>query len=443
MKNEDGSIEYKSELTNHLKREIVSFLNSHGGIIYLGVDDKTQEALPISESQRHNWEETISRWATNAFYPTPYSLIEVIPNEEVFSIKVRAGRHKPYAIAKNGFDARGVYIRDGSSAVKASNELVRRMQQKYEISGEFDEEISDNQELKFDVASNVFGDLGLKFDKNSLQMVRSEGIRPYNNAALLISNQNPYIAKLAVYDGSDVMSFKDKKEFTGAITEQIDDILKYISLINRKHVTITGKAQRIEMLDYPNVAIREAVVNAFMHRDYLLHSDVKVELFDDRLEITSPGGIPDGLTLEEIKDGLTAKRNPRLIHILDKMQYIENYGTGIRRMFTAYTEQDSLLEPEFDIRENSFKVVLPNRNQISSLKTMDEKLINNVDLTLNEKNIFMIMKKNQRKLKRLEIEKLTDLSRNQVFTALNKLQDSGIVEKTGASVSTRYELSSK
>lgn len=274
-------------------------------------------------------------------------------------------------------------------------------------------------------------------------MVRSEGIRPYNNAALLISNQNPYIAKLAVYDGSDVMSFKDKKEFTGAITEQIDDILKYISLINRKHVTITGKAQRIEMLDYPNVAIREAVVNAFMHRDYLLHSDVKVELFDDRLEITSPGGIPDGLTLEEIKDGLTAKRNPRLIHILDKMQYIENYGTGIRRMFTAYTEQDSLLEPEFDIRENSFKVVLPNRNQISSLKTMDEKLINNVDLTLNEKNIFMIMKKNQRKLKRLEIEKLTDLSRNQVFTALNKLQDSGIVEKTGASVSTRYELSSK
>lgn len=441
MKNEDGGIEYKSELTNHLKREIVSFLNGHGGIIYLGVDDKTREELTISDSKRHKWEETISQWATNAFYPIPYSLIEVIPNEKVFSVKVRAGRHKPYAIAKNGFDASGVYIRGGSSAVKASNELVRRMQQKYEISGEFDEEISDNQELKFDAASNIFDDLGLKFDKNSLQMVRSKGIRLYNNAALLISNQNPFIAKLAVYDGLDVMSFKDKKEFTGAVTEQIDNVLKYISLINRKRVTITGEAQRIEMLDYPNVAVREAVVNAFMHRDYLLHSDVKIELFDDRLEVISPGGIPDGLTLEEIKDGLTAKRNPRLIHILDKMQYIENYGTGIRRMFTVYAEQDSILEPIFDIRENSFKVVLPNRNSISNLKNMKEKIVRKINLTLNEKIIFTIMKKNQKKLKRSEIEKMTDLSRNQVFTALNKLQNSGLVEKTGASVSTRYELS--
>ncbi|MCM6844805.1 hypothetical protein NE293_09070 [Latilactobacillus curvatus] len=232
------------------------------------------------------------------------------------------------------------------------------MQQQYKVSGEFDSELSDNQDLDFSVATRVFNELGLKFDKNSLQMVIPEGIRSYNNAALLVSNQNPYIVKLAVYDGLDVMPFKDKKEFTGAITEQIDDVLKYISLVNRKQITITGEAQRVERFDYPNIAIREAVVNAFMHRDYLLHSDVKIELFDDRLEIISPGGIPDGLTLEEIKDGLTAKRNPRLIHILDKMQYIENYGTGIRRMFTAYSEQHSMLEgsyvknPDIKVRTN-------------------------------------------------------------------------------------------
>ncbi|MCP8857440.1 ATP-binding protein [Latilactobacillus fuchuensis] len=443
MVNEDGGIEYKRELTNRLKREIVSFLNSqNGGIIYLGVDDKTREPLQISEDTRHAWEGTISQWITNAFYPIPYSLIEILPNEAVFTIKVRAGRNKPYAIDKNGFDSSGVFVREGSSAVKASNERVKRMQQQYKINGEFDAEISDEQKLTFEVATRVFDKLQLDFDQNALRMVTSEGDGSYNNAALLVSDQNPYTAKLAVYDGLNVMSFKDKKEFYGAITNQIDDVLKYISLINRKQVVITGDAQRVEKFDYPMVAIREAIVNAFVHRDYLLHSDVKVELFDNRLEITSPGGIPDGLTLDEIKDGLTAMRNPRLIHILDKMHYIENYGTGIRRMFTAYSNQQSMMTPSFEVRENSFKVVLPNTNQVLEDSINIEHVFVHTDwgLNSNDELILEFMKNKQRKVKRAELEQATGLSRNKVFAALNRLQNANVIEKIGASVSTGYKL---
>lgn len=128
--NEDKNIEYKRTLTNKLKREIVSFLNTDGGTIYLGVDDETRKPLDINEEQKHEWEEKINHWYTNAFYPTPFSLIDIRPNDEVFTIKVKAGRHKPYAIANQGFDSDGVYIRFGSSAVRATNEQIKRMLQR-------------------------------------------------------------------------------------------------------------------------------------------------------------------------------------------------------------------------------------------------------------------------------------------------------------------------
>ena len=156
------------------------------------------------------------------------------------------------------------------------------------------------------------------------------------------------------------MEFKDKREITGALTSQIDELLYYINLNNKTRIEIDGDPQRHEIKDYPGAAIREAVVKAFAHRDYLLHSTVKAEIFDNRMEILSPGGIPDGLTLEEVKDGMTAVRNPQLVHILDKLKYIENYGTGIRRMYEAYRNTEK--HPRFDVRPNSFKVILPNIN---------------------------------------------------------------------------------
>lgn len=436
--NEDANVEYKSELNNHLKREIVSFLNSkNGGTIFLGVDDKTKESLKISDNIRHSWEETVTNWSSNAFYPIPYSLIDVLPNNINFTIKVRAGRNKPYAIAKNGFDATGVYVRNGSSAVRASNEQVRRMQQQYDVSGEFDGETADEQSLTFTVASSVFKRIGLNFDEKALRMIHS-GNGAYNNSALLISDQNLYTAKLAVYEGLDVMTFKDKREFKGAITKQIDDVLNYLELVNRNRVVITGKAQRFERSDYASVAIREAVVNAFVHRDYLLHSGVKIELFDDRLEIVSPGGIPDGLSLQEIKDGLTAARNPRLIHILDKMKYIENYGTGIRRIIAAYDDVES--QPQFSVRENSFKVVLPNKNyELKAEESFVNKASNN-ELNKNSYLILNLLQNASLAMKRSDIQDSSGLSRSQVLKALKELQDNKLIKTVGASVSTKYQI---
>ena len=152
-------------------------------------------------------------------------------------------------------------------------------------------------------------------------------------------------------------------------------------------VKIDGDPRRHETKNYPEAAIREAVVNAFAHRDYMLHSTIKIEIFDDRMEILSLGGIPDGLTLEEVKDGMTAVRNPQLVHILDKLKYIENYGTGIRRMYEAYNGTNKL--PEFKVRPNSFKVLLPNVNGRKNQVDKSDKKDN-----INEETVLFMLEKN-------------------------------------------------
>lgn len=201
---------------------------------------------------------------------------------------------------------------------------------------EFDSEMSPNQDLSFRSLQGRANYKDVEFNIKALHMLKESDV--YNNAAFLVSDQNPTITKVAIYQGLNVMEFRDKREISGSLTHQIDELLHYIQLNNHTKIKIDGAPQRHETKDYPDTAIREAIVNAFAHRDYLLHSNIKIEIFDNRMEILSPGGIPDGLTLDEVKDGMTAVRNPQLVHILDKLKYIENYGTGIRRMYEAYQD---------------------------------------------------------------------------------------------------------
>lgn len=428
--NEDKRIEYKSTLTNKLKREIVSFLNTCGETIFLGVDDKTGERLEISTNQRHEWEEKINHWYTNAFYPTPFSLIDIYPNDEVFTIKVKEGRHKPYAIASEGFTPRGVYVRYGSSAVGATNEQIKRMLQQNVKSGEFDSEMSPDQTLTFKDLQKQADFKDIELNIKALHMLKEPNL--YNNAALLVSDQNPTVTKVAIYQGISVMEFKDKREFKGSLTSQINELLRYINLNNHTRVTIDGNPQRHETKDYPDAAVREAIVNAFAHRDYLLHSNIKVEIFDDRMEILSPGGIPDGLTLEEVKDGMTAVRNPQLVHILDKLKYIENYGTGIRRMYEAYHGTNK--SPEFEVRTNSFKVLLPNINFNSNTPNSNSSF----ELGPNEKSILYILSQKGSQ-SRKELEQALKTTTYHVRQLLSSLIKKGKVTKIGKSVNTRYE----
>ena len=356
---ENNQLEYKSDIPkkpNQLKAEIVSFLNSQGGTILLGVDDDGNK-IENSEKQYKQWEEIISNWIFSAFYPSVVNLIE-IKIDKVFAISVKKGTNKPYYYKDGeGFNSKGVYVRVGSTKRLANYEEIQRMMIASK-SEEYEKLLSENQDLTFEYVRMKLKEKDIEFDPKGSSLLNTDG--KYNNAALFLSDQNPTISKFAVFQGNDVSIFLDKKEFTGSITKQLDDILYFSNLSNKKKIIITGKPQRDEYEDIPKRALREAICNCFCHRDYSLSGDIKVEYYDDRVMIFSPGSLPNGLTIEDIKDGMTAKRNQILVDALDKADFIENYAPGVRRIFKDYEDYDK--KPEYKISDNGVILTLYNRN---------------------------------------------------------------------------------
>ena len=134
--------------------------------------------------------------------------------------------------------------------------------------------------------------------------------------------------------------FRSKQEFSGSIIEQIDAVMKYFSLCNEIRVIIDGKPIRTEIPSYNMRAVREAILNCYCHRDYFRNSNIKIEFFDDRCEILSPGGFYGGLTLEKALEGYQCFRNENLVKLLFKLGYIENYASGLSRIFDIYKDEE-------------------------------------------------------------------------------------------------------
>lgn len=165
---------------------------------------------------------------------------------------------------------------------------------------------------------------------------------------------------MAVYQGMDRDIFRSKKEYDGSIIIQIDKVLEYFDLCNEVRVIIDGSPMRQEILSYNKRAARECILNCYCHRDYSRKSNIKIEFFNDRCEILSPGGFYDGLTLEDALNGLQSFRNEKLVKLLFKLGYIENYASGLTRVFNKYKRVN--LVPEIRTSLTFFKITLPNIN---------------------------------------------------------------------------------
>ena len=435
---EDSKLEYKSEIPqkqNQLKAEIVSFLNSEGGTILLGVDDDGNIIENAKESYK-KWEETISNWIFNAFYPNVTELID-IKIDEVFCIEIKKGTNKPYYYKDGeGFNSKGVYIRVGSTKRLANYEEIQRMMIASK-SQEYEKLVSENQDLTFEYAKKKLKENDIIFDVRGLSLLNPNG--KYNNAALLLSDQNPTISKFAVFQGLDVSVFLDKKEFKGSIMKQLDDILYFANLSNKKKIIITGKPQREEYLDIPKRALREAICNSFCHRDYSLSGDIKIEYYDDRVMIFSPGSLPNGLTVEDIKKGMTAKRNQILVDALDKADFIENYASGVRRIFKDYIGFDK--QPEYSISDNGVILTLYNRNYDSD--NVSNNVVNNVtNNVVNDKIKNLKAKDRQKaileqvssnsKITISELSEIFQVSSRTIQRDIEKLKKENKIERTGS-----------
>ena len=430
---ENNKLEYKSDIPkkpNQLKAEIVSFLNSQGGTILLGVYDDGNK-IEDSEKRYKEWEEIISNWIFSAFYPSVINLIE-IKTDKVFTISIKKGINKPYYYKDGeGFNAKGVYIRVGSTKRLANYEEIQRMMIASK-SEEYEKLSSENQNLTFEYVKLKLKEKDIEFDSKGSSLLNVDG--KYNNAALLLSDQNPTISKFAVFQGTDVSVFLDKKEFSGSIMKQLDDILYFSNLSNKKKIIITGKPQREEYDDIPKRALREAICNCFCHRDYSLSGDIKVEYYDDRVMIFSPGSLPNGLTVEDIKDGMTAKRNQILVDALDKADFIENYASGVRRIFKDYEDYDK--KPEYKTSDNGVILTLYNRNYVNNVpNNVPNDVLKNVlkKLLAKDRQILVIEEmENNPKVTIMELSNKFNVSDKTIKRDIEKLKKENKIYRQGS-----------
>lgn len=285
-----------------------------------------------------------------------------------------------------------------------------------------------DQQLTFIAATKEFELRSIPFEqpqKQTLKLFNSDGI--YTNLAYLLSDQCMHTVKVAVFEGTDQSIFKDRREFSGSLLQQLNDIYSYIDIYNSTRATF-DKLLRIDKRAYPEVAIREALLNSLVHRDYSFSASTLISIYSDRIEFVSIGGLMPGIELDDILMGISVCRNPQLANIFYRLQLIEAYGTGIRKILTAYSSAE--IQPTIEKSNNAFKIILPNLNFEPAIPKIS---------TEPERKILHLLKENE-SITCAEVEKYLNLSASSASRLLKHMIKNGLLVQIGNARNTKYVL---
>lgn len=429
-------VELKEILTSELKKEVVAFANTCDGTIYIGINDRG-EIVGVENSD--DVMERAGASIRNSIKPdiSMYVTLNLrkIENKNVIVIKVQRGASRPYYIAEKGLKPSGVYIRQGTSSVPASEDYIRQMIK--ETDGDSFEKLrSLNQDLTFNYADMIFEKADINFSdiqKKTLGIIGEDNL--YTNLGLLLSDQCLHTLKIAVFEGKEKSIFKDRKEFKGSLIKQVAEGFEYIELLNKTKATFEGLIRKDER-DYPVEAIREALLNAVVHREYSFGASTLINIYEDRMEFVSLGGIVSGLSLEAIMLGVSQSRNEKLANVFYRLHLIEAYGTGIQKIILNYEKYK--IKPIIKTEVGVFQVVLPN---IHYQENIDKKESQVFDLSNNQKTILELLKQEEKTRKEIEI--YIGLSQTRVITLLRELIELGIIEKVGKGKNIKYKVREK
>jgi ATP-dependent DNA helicase RecG len=428
---ESKTIEYKREFTDEIKKTVIAFANTDGGKIFVGVEDDGN-ILGVSQPdmvtlQVNNAIRDAIRPDVTLFTET---LVEQLDEKPVVVIFVQRGTARPYYLSGKGIRPEGVFVRQGSSTVPATETTILNMIK--ETSGDsFEAARSLNQQLTFDEASAYFKRKSIAFEnsqKKTLGLIGDEGM--YTNLALLLSDQCAHTIKLAVFEGDRKAIFKERREFSGSLLHQLEEAYTFIDRFHRTRAEFKG-LDRIDMRDYPAEAIREALLNAIVHRDYSFSSSTLISILDDRIEFTTIGGLVKGITLNDIMLGVSVLRNQHLANIFYRLNLIEAYGTGIPKIMGAYDE--NVVKPKIEVTDNAFKISLPNINNLSSSFSPDQK-----DLLSTRENQVLQLIDQKGYIQRKEVELALNISQQTSVLLLRKMIEKDLVIKVGAGKLVKY-----
>lgn len=297
-----------------------------------------------------------------------------------------------------------------------------------------------NQNLTFNKAADFFKKRKVAFAKAQMRTLHLIGEDDtYTNLAFLLSEQCTHMIKLAVFEGSRKSVFKDRRELSGSLLEQLEKAYDYINRYNRTRAEFSG-LDRLDMRDYPPEAIREALLNAIVHRDYSFSAATLISIFEDRIEFVTVGGLVKGIALEDVMLGVSALRNQYLANIFYRLRLIEAYGTGILKINECYS--DYTVQPLIETTGNAFKITLPNTN----FHAERQKVLNNTQtggftsVTKKEERINAVLElcRSKGSIVRSDVETALGVSQSTAILLLRELTNEGILIKKGKTKNLRY-----
>ncbi|MDO5575899.1 MAG: ATP-binding protein, partial [Fibrobacter sp.] len=346
---ESQSIEYKLILNDRFERCAVSFLNSRtGGVVYIGLHD---DGTVVGVDNVDKLQLQIADRLKNNICPSILGLYDIVLEKQngLNYIKVifSSGTEKPYYIKKNGMTPEGCFVRVGSQTQSLTSQMIenlfaRRTRNNIRVIE------SPRQDLTFNQLKIYYEEHKMplnEFFANTLEFYTPD--KKYNILAYLFADQNGISIKVAKYKGTNKIDLIENEEYGYcSLLKATDRVLDKLRVEDRTFAKITSKF-REETPMYDFVATREAVINAFVHNDYTDLMTPVFELFSDRLEITSYGGLIDGMTKDELVSGISRPRNREIMRIYKDMELVEQLGSGMNRMMQSYSPDIFKISPNF------------------------------------------------------------------------------------------------
>ena len=437
MQYESERVEYKLQMVDDIYKEVIAFANTDGGVIYIGIDDNGN-LIGID-----NVDETYTRLINgirDAIAPDVTMFVRyVLQDNKVIRIEVGEGSYKPYYLKSKGMKSNGVYVRQGASSVQASPDQIRKMIK--DSDGDvFEEMRTVVQELSFEEAERTFKRYKVDFSEEKYIALGLRNIDDdqYTNLAMILSDQCQHTIKIAVFGDEANITFKDAKEFGGSIFKQLDDSYAYLTLCNRTAATFKG-LERVELPDYPEDALREALLNAIIHRDYSYSGSIIINVNDFGIEFISIGGLLPGLSADDIRNGISQPRNRKLAEIFHRLRLIESYGTGIRKIYTLY--KNCAAQPRIEVTNNTFKLVLPNMNASGSITghVLEKSEKAPVVITPQMKMVIDYLTE-YGEMTDEDLQELLNIKKTRAYLLARQMSENGLIDIIGRGATKKYKL---
>lgn len=416
-------VEFQEGWSQTAQKTLLAFANTIGGDLYFGItDDGITKGL--SKKAVNVISRTVQEFCRSEVEPV---LIDMVSTKVisagnctyVLRVSVEPGEDRPYALKGKRYTG-GAYVRDGSMSVTATEEEIRDMIRDSSPQP-WESRLSRQTDLRFGETADIFKKYNVSFSSaHFLRLGLVDDADRFTQLGELLSDQNR--TKLVVATFSQDSASLSIREFSGSLLRQIDQAFAMFAAINPELIHKTGELANKRHFAWPPKALREALVNCAVHRDYSQSEPTKVSIFPNRFEFLSYGSIPGRLSVDDIVlEGVSKCRNERLADILRRLGWMENYGSGFPMIWREYANSGA--EPKLEATRRVFRIVLP--------KIQDEQRG-----TTTERCRALFETRDT--LSMTEIMNLLNVSRTSANTAVNALMKAGQIEKIGIGRMTKY-----